>query len=149
MKTREKCIFVHLVLIYRNYAKDSCTIFFYLSLFGATQWSFGLIFLPNHLLNAPRVPKGDWGSGGTHSTQFQGFWVRPWGFGCARGQNLSNMSIFDLKMPSLPPVTLGHPGCVQWAKILKILSVFLSFLAQSALNWSFSTFINQVFYILF
>ena len=31
---------------YRNYAKDSCTIFFYFSLFGATQWCFGLIFLP-------------------------------------------------------------------------------------------------------
>ena len=29
---------------YRNYAEDSGTIFFYFSLFGMTQWSFGLIF---------------------------------------------------------------------------------------------------------
>ena len=35
-----------LTIQYRNYAKNSCTIFFYFSLFGATQWSFGLIFLP-------------------------------------------------------------------------------------------------------
>ena len=34
---------------------------------------------------------GDWGSEGTHITQFQGFWVRPRGFGGARGQNLFSL----------------------------------------------------------
>ena len=130
-----------------------------------SQWPFGLNFLPNYSLNTPRVPMGDWGSEGTHITQFQGFWVRPRGFGGARGQNLSNKAIFDLKIPiferflasttpktswshpeplisssvgpSRPPVTHGHPGCVQRLKISRILSVFLSYLAQSTLLLEF------------